>query len=158
MSIFTHKPCKFGLWNNKYKGCKDKFMKKFLQRLAVFTAFLFATPFALYMVGSATSFAAFYLSRAMINTDACTNYYIGASKGTIWSHGEWHHYVDFKVDNSSTHIYWKVVDAPLPSAIWESRHFSSDTIRVSYRWPSNWRDPFPVSDWKICASSSRHMQ
>ena len=153
MSIFTHKPCKFGLWNNKYKGSKDKFMKKFLQRLAVFTAFLFATPFALYMVGSATSFAAFYLSRAMINTDACTSYYIGASKGTIWSHGEWHHYVDFKVVDSASLHQWEITDAPLPSSFWR-RYSTSSIKRVVYRWPSNWWDPFSASDWKICLVSS----
>ena len=153
MSIFTHKPCKFELWNNKYKGYKDKFMKKFLQRLAVFTAFLFATLFALYMVGSATSFADFYLSRAMINTDACTSYYIGASKGTSWSDGEWHHYVDFNITNSASGWRWRVTEAPLASSLWRN-YSTSSHIRVAYRWPSNWWDPFPASDWKICRISS----
>jgi hypothetical protein len=132
-------------------------MKKFLQRLGVLVVVLFAIPFALYFVGSAASFAFFYESLAMKNTNSCTSYYVGATKGTIWSTGEWHHYVDFKVDNSSTQKYWKVVKAPLPSAVWKGSTSTPGTIRVSYRWPSNWRDPFPVSDWKICASNSRHV-
>jgi hypothetical protein len=132
-------------------------MKKFFRGLAVFVAVLFATPFVLYAIGSAVSFAAFYLPRPETNTDACINYYVGTSKGTIWLYGEWHHYVDFKVDNSSTYKYWKVINAPLPSAVWKNSTSSTDTIRVSYRWPSNWRDPFSVSDWKICASNSRRV-
>lgn len=132
-------------------------MKKFLQRLTVLAVVLFATPFALYMVGSAASFAFFYESLAMTNTNACARYYVGTSKGTIWSTGEWHHYVDFKVDNSSTYKYWKVINAPLPSGVWKGSTSSTDIVRVSYRWPSNWSDPFPVSAWKICASNSRHV-
>lgn len=154
---FTHKPCKFRLWENKYRGYKIEFMKKFLQRLTVLVIVLFATPFALYIVGSAVSFASFYFPGPETKTDACTSYYVGVSKGTIWSRGEWHHYVDFKVDNSSTYKYWKVVNAPLPSAVWKGSVSSTDTIRVNYRWPSNWSDPFPVSAWKICASNSRHV-
>ena len=133
-------------------------MKKFLQRLTIWVVVLVAIPFVLYTVGSATSFAAFYLSLARTNTNACTRYYTGVSKGTIWDKGEWHHYVDFKVDDSLLHKRWKVVDAPLPSSIWKDSASSLDTIRVAYRWPSNWRDSFPVSAWKICASSSRHVQ
>jgi hypothetical protein len=132
-------------------------MKKFLQRLAILVVALFTTPFVLYAFLSAASFTAFYVSLSKTNTDACTSYYVGVSKGTIWSRGEWHHYVDFKVDDSSLHKYWKVVNAPLPSSIWKGPTSSLDTIRATYRWPSNWRDPFPVSDWKICASNSRHV-
>jgi hypothetical protein len=131
-------------------------MKKFLIRVFLVGA-LFATPFVLYTVASAASFAAFYESLAKTNTNTCISYYVGTSKGTVWSRGEWHHYVDFKVDNMPTRKYWKVVDAPLPSSISKGSSTSPDTIRATYRWPSNWSDPFPVSAWKICASNSRHV-
>jgi len=129
-------------------------MKKFYQGLAVLVITVFTIPFILYAMESAASFAFFYRSLARTNTDACTYYYTGASKGTVWSRGEWHHYVDFIVDDSSLPKHWKVVDAPLPSSVWRGSSSSRDTIRVSYRWPSNWRDPFPVSDWKVCAIGS----
>jgi hypothetical protein len=129
-------------------------MKKFLQRLSV----LVMASFVVYAVVSAVSFAAFYISLAETNTDACTRYYSGISKGTIWDRGEWHHYVDFEVGNLPPHKNWKVVDAPLPSSIWRGSSSSFDTslgtIRFSYRWPSNWYDPFPVSAWKICLLGS----
>lgn len=129
-------------------------MKKFLQGFSILVVVFLAAPFVLYTVASAVSFIAFYFPRAETNTDACISYYEGASKGTIWKRGEWHHYVDFKVDNSSPHKNWEVVNAPLPSSIWKTPRSSLDTVRVSYQWPSNWRDPFPASDWKICALSS----
>jgi hypothetical protein len=132
-------------------------MKKFLKGVVVFIVTLLTAPFILHAVLSAASFAYFYVSLSRTNTDACIQYYEGVGKGTIWSRGEWHHYVDFKVDNSSTHKYWKVVEAPLPSSIWKSDLISPDTMRASYRWPSNWPDPFPVSAWKLCASNSRHI-
>jgi len=80
---------------------------------------------------------------------ACTQYYPGKSKGTIWEYGEWHHYVDFEVDKSAPARDWRVTDAPVASSVW-GEYSTSSLIRVSYRWPSNWQDPFPVSAWKIC--------
>jgi len=134
----------------KYKGYKITHMKKFLKIMAVLFGALLTTPFILYALLSVASFADYYASLAKTNTDACTQYYTGISKGTIWSRGEWHHYVDLKVDNSATDREWEIVDAPLPSSIWRGAPPSPDTIRASYRWPSNWRDPFPASAWKIC--------
>jgi hypothetical protein len=136
----------------RHKGYEIRSMKKFLRGLAVLVVALFSTPFILYAVLSAASFAAFYISLAETNTDACTRYYTGVSKGTIWSHGEWHHYVDFKVEDPSFEN-WEMVEAPLPSSIWKGSP-SPDTIRASYRWPSNWQDPFLVSTWKICLLDS----
>ena len=128
-------------------------MKKFLKRLVVLVVVLVATPFVLYTVASAASFAVFYESLARTNTNTCTRYYAGVSKGTIWDSGEWHHYVDFKVDNSSSFRRWEVTNAPLPSSLWK-KYSTSSIKRVAYRWPSNWRDPFPANDWKICMEKS----
>jgi hypothetical protein len=129
-------------------------MKKFFKGLAVLVVIVLSIPFVLYTMASAASFAFFYRSLERTNTNACTHYYTGASKGTIWSYGEWHHYVDFEIDGTSLPKRWKVVDAPLPSSVWKDSISSPDTLRVTYRWPSNWQDPFPVDDWKVCAIGS----
>jgi hypothetical protein len=85
----------------------------------------------------------------------CTYYYAGNNKGVIWENGEWHHYVDFEIDNSAPVSSWRVTAAPLASSIWKEYSTSSSFFRrVWYRWPSNWWDPFPASDWKICLLSS----
>lgn len=105
------------------------------------------------IVSSIASFLMFYVYPPGTDVSACTRYYEGVEKGTVWDRGEWHHYVDFKVDNSAELSRLEVVDAPLPSTLWR-KYSDSNTKRVTYRWPSNWLDPFPASDWKICVVSS----
>jgi len=129
-------------------------MKKIFQILAVVVAVLMATPFVLYAVVVALRFTLFYLSLARTDAGACTHYFVGESKGTLWQNGEWHHYVDFKVDVSAPREQWKLVNAPLPSTLWRFPSPAPDIIRASYRWPSNWQDPFPLSSWKICLLGS----
>jgi hypothetical protein len=107
-----------------------------------------------FIIGSfAVSRVAFHSGRSHWTAGTCTQYYVGESKGTIWEGGEWHHYVDFDVDDSAPVWRWKVTEAPVASSLWRS-YSTSSLIRVAYRWPSNWWDPFPASDWKICRVSS----
>jgi hypothetical protein len=99
----------------------------------------------------------FHSGRYHRDQRTCTQYYVGKSKGMLWEYGEWHHYVDFEVDASTPAQDWRVTDAPLPSSIWKE-YSTSSVVRVWYRGPSNWENPFPASDWKICALSSRYVQ
>jgi hypothetical protein len=105
------------------------------------------------VISYVVSFVSFYIAPSQRNTEACDHYYVGVSKGTIWDRGEWHHYVDFKVGDSASLNKWEIADAPLPSSLW-MKYSNLSIKRVTYRWPSNWRDPFPASDWKICQVSS----
>jgi len=128
-------------------------MKRIFRGVALSCSALLALPLLLMVVLQVASFAFFYVSLSQTNTDTCSRYYEGVSKGTVWTSGEWHHYVDFKVDDSSSIHELEITDAPLPASFW--REYSSASIkRVAYRWPSNWVDPFPASDWKICLVSS----
>lgn len=129
-------------------------MKNILKNVAVAILTLFLVPFVLYVVTSAIRFTSFYISIAGMDTNACTQYYEGESKGILWERREWHHYVDFKVDISAPREQWKLVNAPLPSTLWRYTSPSPNVIRASYRWPSNWKDPFSVSSWKICLLGS----
>lgn len=86
--------------------------------------------------------------------NVCAHYYEGESKGTFWERGEWHHYVDFKVDISEPRERWKLADAPLPTTILRYPSPEPDIIRANYRWPSNWQDPFPLNSWRICLLDS----
>ncbi len=150
-------PCSIRHWGEFLLKIKVYvgFMKKFLQRLAVSVIILLAAPFVLLTTLQAVSFAGFYIFPREVNTEACTHYYKGVNKGTVWRRGEWHHYVEFKVDDSTSIHFWEVTDAPLPSSLWrDSSSLSFGSIRVGYRWPSNWWDPFPASLWKICLLSS----
>jgi hypothetical protein len=131
-----------------------KYMKKFFPRLAVGIAALLAIPIVLYIVITAIKFASFYITLARTSANSCNRYYEGVSKGTIWNRGEWHHYVDFKVDASAPREQWEVVKAPLPSGLWREYSPLPNVVRAGYRWPSNWRDPFPVNFWGICLLSS----
>lgn len=128
-------------------------MKKFLKGVVLFFSVLLTLPLLLTVAANVASFAFFYSRLSHRDTSTCTQYYTGVDKGTIWEGGEWHHYVDFKVEDTTSARRWRVTDAPLPASIW--REYSTSTIkRVAYRWPSNWWDPFPASDWKICVASS----
>jgi hypothetical protein len=127
-------------------------MKKLVKNLMFSCSVVLSLPFVLMFAFYITSFLSFYTSST--NTNACTQYYVGVNKGTIWDRGEWHHYVDFEVDNSAPSMHWEVADAPLPSSLWWDYSMPSSVKRVAYRWPSNWSDPFPASDWKICVENS----
>lgn len=103
----------------------------------------------------AVLYPSFHTAHYRWDKRTCTRYYSGNNKGTIWENGEWHHYVDFEVDNSAPVSSWKVTAAPVDSSMWTKYSSSSSSLmRVAYRWPSNWRDPFPASSWKICLLSS----
>ena len=129
-------------------------MKKILRNLALAMFAILMLPFVLYVVVSAVRFSSFYISIIGKDTNACSRYYEGESKGILWERREWHHYVDFKVDISAPRELWILVNAPLPSTLWRYTSPSPDIIRASYRWPSDWRDPFPASSWKICLLGS----
>jgi hypothetical protein len=85
--------------------------------------------------------------------EACAKTYEGATKGILWDRGEWHHYVDFSLDGATPGYVLRIIEAPLPSTIsYRYRHEFHE--RVTYRWPSNWWDPFPANTWKICLLDS----
>ena len=128
-------------------------MKKIAQKLIFSCSILFSLSLVLIFASAVASFLSFHTYSSIGSAEACAQYYAGVNKGTIWDAGEWHHYVDFAVDNSASLRRWEVTDAPLPSSLWGD-YSTSSIKRVAYRWPSNWRDPFPASDWKICAVSS----
>ena len=70
----------------------------------------------------------------------------GSSKGVIKdSRGQWHHYVQFKVDHDN--VGW-TVSGPLWPSVWG--YSASKTVRAGYSWPYNWWDPFSASAWKVC--------
>ena len=128
-------------------------MKKIAQKIIFSCSVLLSLPLVLVFALSAASFLSFYTYSSYSDTKACTQYYAGINKGTVWDRGEWHHYVDFEVENSTTLKHWEIADAPLPSSLWGD-YSTSSIKRVAYRWPSNWLDPFPASDWKICVVNS----
>jgi hypothetical protein len=132
---------------------RPKFMKKFLRGVAVLCGILLALPLLLMITGKIASFAFFYRSLSHRDTTSCTQYYEGVSKGTVWEDGEWHHYVDFKIDGTSSFRRLRVTAAPLPTTLWR-KYSTESTKRFAYQWPSNWWDPFPAKDWKICAVNS----
>ena len=80
----------------------------------------------------------------------CVRSYTALEKGVFWEGGEWHHYVEFAVDSDvpSEH-HWRVKKAPLPSSILNS-FLMENTVRATYAWPSDWKDPFPTELWEIC--------
>lgn len=129
-------------------------MKKSIQKLPSCGGLIALCLLFIIVVSYAASFASFYVDLSRENTEACTQYYAGVNKGTIWKYGEWHHYVDFEVDKSAPLNRWQITEAPLPSSFWRSYSASPVYKRVTYRWPSNWGDPFPASNWKICLLSS----
>jgi hypothetical protein len=129
-------------------------MKNIFKNVAVAILTLLLVPFVLYVVVSAIRFTSFYISIARMDTNACTQYYEGESKGILWERSEWHHYVDFKVDIYAPREQWKLVNAPLPTTLWSYTSPSPNVIRASYRWPSSWQDPFSVSSWRICLLGS----
>jgi hypothetical protein len=128
-------------------------MKKFLRGAAIFFSILLALPLLLMIAGNIASFVFFYRSLSHRDTTSCTQYYEGVSKGTVWKNGEWHHYVDFKIDGTSSSHRLRITNAPLPTSLWWELSTSS-TKRFAYRWPSNWWDPFPADDWEICVVNS----
>jgi hypothetical protein len=79
----------------------------------------------------------------------CVRYHSGSQKYVVWGGGEWHHVVDIYVGNPSG--IWKIVSVPLPSTI--KGPVNGSYIRLSYRWPSNWWDPYPASWWCIDMTS-----
>lgn len=82
--------------------------------------------------------------------ETCARSYQAVSKGIFWDRGEWHHYVDFTVDVSDPENYrWRIVHTPMPASFLRGYH-SAYTLRVTYRWPSDWNSPFSLSSWTIC--------
>lgn len=128
-------------------------MKKFLRGVTLFFSVLLALPLFLMVAANIASFVFFYYRLSHRDTSSCTQYYEGVDKGIVWEDGEWHHYVEFKVDDSDSRHRLRVTNAPLPTSFWWENSTSS-TKRFAYRWPSSWGDPFPASEWKICAVSS----
>jgi len=127
----------------------QRFMKKFVQLLFL-CGILTAIPLFLFI---ASVYPSFHVRAARWDQRTCTRYYAGVSKGILWENGEWHHYVDFKIDDSMLAQNWRVTEAPVASSVW-TKYSTSSFIRVGYRWPSNWWNPFPASAWKICLLSS----
>lgn len=126
-------------------------MKKFIQAVFV-CSMIAAIPLTLFV---ASVYPSFQVRVSRWDNRTCARTYEGISKGTIWENGEWHHYVDFELDNPAPAWSLRVTEAPVDSAIWSNYSFTSSPIRrVAYRWPSNWWDPFPASAWKICLLSS----
>lgn len=82
--------------------------------------------------------------------ETCAETFQPFEKGVYWNDGEWHHYVDFHVDVTNPYEYrWRITEAPMPSSV--MRRFSNEnTLRVTYRWPDNWKDPFPLERWEVC--------
>jgi len=93
-------------------------MKRIFRGVALSCSILLALPLLLVVASQVASFAFFYVSLSHRDTDTCSQYYEGVSKGTIWDSGEWHHYVDFKVDGSDSIHDLKIIDSPLPASFW----------------------------------------
>jgi len=126
-------------------------MKKIAQ-IVFSCSILAAIPLILIIV---SVYPSFHVYASRWDNRTCTRYYTGVSKGMIWEDGEWHHYVDFEVDDLAPARSWRVIQAPLDSAVWREYSSTSSYLkRAAYRWPSNWWDPFPASAWKICLLSS----
>lgn len=82
--------------------------------------------------------------------ESCIRSFQPVQKGMYWNNGEWHHYVDFYVDVPTPLDYrWRITEAPMPSSILRG-YSESHTLRVTYRWPDDWVDPFPLERWEIC--------
>ncbi|MBI5950069.1 MAG: hypothetical protein HY865_00295 [Chloroflexi bacterium] len=129
-------------------------MKKFFQWTALSLTVLVAFWLLPKVISRAPSTAHFYVELYRDNVNnTCERYYDGTSKGTFWAYGEWHHYVDFEVENATDLRQWKIMNAPLPASFWRGQSNPS-VIRVVYRWPYNWLDPIPASSWRICLAQS----
>lgn len=86
--------------------------------------------------------------------EACVRSFHAVSKGIYWEGSEWHHYVVFHVDVTEAENHrWRIVNAPMPSSIWKENSQEA-TVRVMYRWPSDWQDPFPLERWELCRLDS----
>jgi hypothetical protein len=125
-------------------------MKKFFQ-LVLSCSVLAAIPLLLFI---ASVYPTFRVYASRWDNRTCAKYYIGESKGMLWENGEWHHYVDFRVDESAPARSWRVIEGPVDSSILRSYMDNPSVRRVTYRWPSNWWDPFPASSWTICLLDS----
>lgn len=138
---------------NKERNGKSKMMKKILQGAVLVFGAVLTLPL-LFGVGLyAFRFAAFYVALSQSDTGSCSHYYEGVSKGLAWERGEWHHYVDFQVRDADAAYQFQITESPLPASFWE-KYSTPSLKRVTYRWPSNWIDPFPANDWKICLVAS----
>lgn len=86
--------------------------------------------------------------------ETCAQTFQPFRKGLYWNNDEWHHYVDFRVNVTNPREYrWRITEAPLPSAI--LRGFSGvNILRVSYRWPDDWKDPYQLERWEVCLLES----
>ncbi len=71
-------------------------MKKIAQ-IVLSCSILAAIPLILFI---ASAYPSFHVSASRRDHRTCTRYYEGESKGVLWENGEWHHYVDFEVDDS----------------------------------------------------------
>ncbi|MCQ3938404.1 MAG: hypothetical protein DPW18_15350 [Chloroflexi bacterium] len=121
-------------------------MKPVFQRFLPFSVLILVSV----AVGTAFLWVVSMRSAGLREGEVCERNYQGTVKGTFFSRGEWHHYVDVGVDVRYPENYqWRVLRSPMPSSIWH-RYFSQYKVRIAYRWPSNWWDPFTVNQWEIC--------
>lgn len=127
-------------------------VKKIFTRIFLSCGFLMLIPLALF---GASTWHWMWRTVGLREGETCIQSYQAVSKGTFWDRGEWHHYVDFTVDVSQPEDkWWRVVHAPMPSSVLY-RQTEGSTVRVTYRWPSNWVDPFPLDSWEICMLEPR---
>ena len=56
---------------------------------------------------------AFFASTFLAAVAQIGSCFTGFRKGTIWSDGEWHHYVDFAVNTNAEDGRWHIVSAPI---------------------------------------------
>lgn len=121
--------------------------KKTLSRIFLSCSFLAFIPFFLFGV---SVWSWMWRAVGLREGEVCARSYHAVSKGTFWDRGEWHHYVDFAVDAANPNIYsWRVAHAPMPSSVYH-RFIAENIVRVTYRWPSNWYDPFSLNSWELC--------
>lgn len=91
---------------------------------------------------------------------ATTKCYNGAAKGLVYESGEWHHYVEFRVDVSMPDDKWyvgaKPAGFPFGASVWQG-YYSAQRRggpavykEVGYNWLGNLPDPYPASGWVLC--------
>jgi hypothetical protein len=129
-------------------------MKKVLRWTALSFTILIAFWLLPKVLSRAPSAAHFYIGLYRDNVNnTCEEYYDGAVKGIYWAYGEWHHYVDFEVEDWTDLRQWKIMNAPMPASFSRGQSDPS-ALRIVYRWPYDWPDPFPADVWQICFAPS----
>lgn len=92
---------------------------------------------------------------------AQTQCYSGTAKGLYYDAKGWHHYVEFRVDFSTSDSNWYISSTPwgfpFSSSLWsgyyQQHHDGGGPAvykEVGYNWWDNWWDPYPASGWVIC--------